>query len=667
LGNGDGTFTESISTSAIEPAGFASGDLNSDGSVDLISANNLEGDSVAPDVALFLSGPFVNLSPPSLAFGGVDVGTPSPSRDLTLANIGNAPMTIANVGTTGDYSQTNGCGDSLAPQANCQIGVTFSPTQSGTRNGSVTITDNVVTSPQNVSLTGVGVLPIGSLSPGSLSFNSQLVGTSSAPQTVTLSNTGMGPLDISQVEISTNFTETNNCNGSVAPNSHCIFQVVFSPTGSGSLQGTLTIIDNNNGQDNSRQTASLSGMAIQPVVSLSPSSASFGSQQVNVASAPQVVALTNTGSAPVTFTSIAASANFFETNTCGKTLAASSKCQINVTFTPTTLGTLNGTLTITDNAPGSPQTVALSGTGLEAEVKFSPASLSFGFELVGVATAAENVKVTNPGNEALAIKSISASGDFAQTNTCGTSLAANGSCTVSVTFKPTAGGARSGMLTVTDNATGSAQTVALTGTGQDFTFGPPSGGSTTSSVSPGQRATYRLSLAGLGGLSQPVAFTCTGAPSESTCTVSPSTVMSLSSPAGVTVTVTTTAASLTAPTLRILPPAGGGRRGPITLWWLLVAALLALTARRLRGQAGADLQGLRNSHRIAGRRYPALAGLALVALMILGMAACGGGGGSGPAPNPGTPVGSYSLTVTGTANTTPSPISHSATLTLTVK
>jgi len=262
------------------------------------------------------------------------------------------------------------------------------------------------------------------------------------------------------------------------------------------------------------------------------------------------------------------------------------------------------------------------------------------------------VTLSNTGNAALTVASLSTRGNFSQTNTCGTSVAAGGSCTISVAFAPTSAGALSGALTITDNsngAAGSTQTVNLSGTGQDFTLGVAAGSQPTASVSPGQTATYTLSVAAEGGFNQNVNFSCTGAPSEATCTVSPSSAVPGSS---VTVSVATTAQSST---LRRTPPPVG-TTGPQAL--LALAALMAGIAWFCRTSklAGARLR----------RLIPPLAAALTLALALT---ACGGGegGGSGTSPsNPGTPAGSYAITVTATQGSGSSAVSHSMALTLTV-
>src|SRR5579864_7593725 len=200
-------------------------------------------------------------------------------------------------------------------------------------------------------------------------------------------------------------------------------------------------------------------------VSLSATSLAFASQIINTTSAAQTVTLTNAGTALLNMTSIVPSGDYAQTTTCGTSVAAGGACTISVTFTPTATGSQPGTITVTDNATGSPQTVALTGTGVAPSTSFLPTSLTFGNQNVNTTSAAQTVTLTNAGTGALGITSIAASTQYAQTNTCGTSVAAGANCTITVTFTPTATGSQPGTITVTDNATGSPQAVALTGTG----------------------------------------------------------------------------------------------------------------------------------------------------------------------------------------------------------
>jgi Abnormal spindle-like microcephaly-assoc'd, ASPM-SPD-2-Hydin len=214
-----------------------------------------------------------------------------------------------------------------------------------------------------------------------------------------------------------------------------------------------------------------------PAVGLSPSSLTFPSTTPGQTSAAQSVTLTNTGTNALTISSVGLSGanpgDFAQTNTCPlgpATLAAGASCTVSVTFTPAATGSRSASLIVTDNASGSPHTVALSGTGASAPaVGLSPSSLTFASTTVGQSSAPQSVTVSNTGSGSLTISSIGVSGasagDFGQTNNCPGSLAAGASCTVSVTFTPTASGARNASVVIADNAGGSPHSVPLSGTG----------------------------------------------------------------------------------------------------------------------------------------------------------------------------------------------------------
>jgi hypothetical protein len=201
-------------------------------------------------------------------------------------------------------------------------------------------------------------------------------------------------------------------------------------------------------------------------VTISPASLSFGNQVINETSAAKTVTLTNTGATSVTISSITASANFaISSKTCGATLAAGAACKVSATFTPTALGAVTGTLAFSDNAANSPQTVALSGTGI-APATLTPASAIYPAQAVGTTSAAKTFTLTNNQTVAITGIVISTTGDFAvSATTCTTSLAAKGKCTINVTFTPTQTGTRPGQLSVSNSASNSPQTVTLSGTG----------------------------------------------------------------------------------------------------------------------------------------------------------------------------------------------------------
>jgi len=221
-----------------------------------------------------------------------------------------------------------------------------------------------------------------------------------------------------------------------------------------------------------------SGQSAAPTVSLTPAALTFASTAQGASSAAQVLTLKNSGSAALTIStggitvSGTNSTSFSATTTCGTTLAAGSSCTISVTFSPKAAGTLTAALNVGDNASGSPQTVALGGTGAAAvpTVTLTPATLTFASTTVGSASAAQVATLKNTSTSTLTLTTggITLSGtnatSYSETTTCGTTLAAGASCTISVSFKPASAGTLTGTLKVADNATGSSQTVTLSGT-----------------------------------------------------------------------------------------------------------------------------------------------------------------------------------------------------------
>jgi len=215
--------------------------------------------------------------------------------------------------------------------------------------------------------------------------------------------------------------------------------------------------------------------ATAPAVTLTPASLAFASTTVGATTAAQLVTVKNSGTAALTLTSetlIGTDPTSFviSAKTCGTSLAVGATCTVSVEFKPLAAGALTASLAVADNATGSPQKVALSGTATAPAVTLTPASLTFASTKVGATTAAQVVTVKNSGTAALTLTSETLTGTdptsfVISAKTCGTSLAVGATCTVSVEFKPLAAGALTASLAVADNATGSPQKVALSGTG----------------------------------------------------------------------------------------------------------------------------------------------------------------------------------------------------------
>ncbi len=229
-------------------------------------------------------------------------------------------------------------------------------------------------------------------------------------------------------------------------------------------------------------------LANSPMAHLSLASLNFDPQLVGTASRARLVRLTNAGSAPLNIISIVASGDFADFTTCRGSLAPGRNCVIVIRFTPTTAGARAGAITITDNDPGSPQMIALSGTGIAKPsptpvsssplspvpsstpppgpvVSLSASSLTFGFQLVGTTSSAQTITLSNTGTGPLTLTATVFNRDFAQTNTCGGSVQAGASCTITVTFTPSVASPRRGAIRILDNATPRLQRVALYGAG----------------------------------------------------------------------------------------------------------------------------------------------------------------------------------------------------------
>jgi subtilase family serine protease len=324
--------------------------------------------------------------------------------------------------------------------------------------------------------------PAITLSPTSATFPSTIVGSTSATTaTFTAKNTGTAPVTFTNIEITgtsyTSYSGSSTCSttSSLAVGASCTVTVSFKPTATGTLTATLNIVDNAG-----TQSASLSGTgaaASTYTLSLSPAALTFASTTVGSTTAAQVITIKNTGTAAVTLTSetiTGANATSFvkSATTCGTSLAAAASCTVSVEFKPAAAGSLTGSLSIADNATGSPQLVSLQGTATAPStptVTLSPASIAFPTTIIGTTSDEQIVSLTNTGSTAVTITSFALGGSnptsFEQLTTCGSTLAASASCSFYVAFKPSATGALTATLNVADTASGSPQKVTLTGTG----------------------------------------------------------------------------------------------------------------------------------------------------------------------------------------------------------
>ncbi|MBI3558036.1 MAG: choice-of-anchor D domain-containing protein [Deltaproteobacteria bacterium] len=323
--------------------------------------------------------PIVTLTPSSLTFGAQLVGTTSASQTITLSVTGNT-LSISSINAIGEFNATHNCGTAVAAGTSCTISVTFQPSGTGTRLGTLIITDNGPGSPHTAALNGTGVTPPNvMLSATSLTFAAQVVSTTSSAQTITLTNMGSAPLTIASIGLtglnSGDFAATHNCPlspATLAVNANCTISVTFTPSASGARNASLSVSSDATGSPHS---VALSGIGVVgPAASFSPASVTFGNQPVNTPSTPRSVTLTNSGSANLIISAIALTNGsvFSQTNNCPGTLAPAASCLFNLTFTPLGALTYVGSLSVTDNAPGSPHRVALTGNGADFSISVSP-------------------------------------------------------------------------------------------------------------------------------------------------------------------------------------------------------------------------------------------------------------------------------------------------------
>ena len=412
----------------------------------------------------------VTLTPVTLAFTAQPVGTTSAAKTVTLKNTSTtASLTIKSIVPTGEFADTTTCTGTLAAGASCTLTVTYTPATIGAIDGAITITDNATPAIQVVNLTGKGAAPL-NLAPATLTFPSTAVGKTAAAQTVTLTNSTVA-LTMGTVTASGDFAvSANTCTGTIAASKTCTIGVTFTPTVTGAISGALTIAD---GAFGSPQLVPLAGTATGTVtntVSFAPTSLTFPSQATGSTSASQAITLTNKATTTLKITTVAASGDYAETDTCaGKSIAAGKTCAITVTFKPTAAGTIKGAISVADAATTTPQVVALTGTAV-TPLTLSPATLTF-TGTVGSTSAAQTATLTNNSSAAITISKVVNSGDYKQTNTCGTSIAAGKNCTFSISFAPLVAGTIDGAITVTASGITAPQVLNLAGTAT-VTTGP---------------------------------------------------------------------------------------------------------------------------------------------------------------------------------------------------
>jgi hypothetical protein len=425
----------------------------------------------------------LGVNPLRIAFPKTVAGVETAARTVELKNNRDVDLSLTAVSLAGpdaasfSISDDACAGATLAPGGKCTLGVRFRPEHLDAHSARLEFRDNAVGSPQSVELSGTGASPA-ALSPSRLSFFS-VTSRQTASQTVTLSNGGTDDISVSSVTLggadATSFaTGDDSCTGAtVAPGGTCSVGVRFRPVRLGDHAATLEFSDDALG---SPQSVTLYGFGGAQVIA-SPSALRFDSRPDSTTSHAQAVTLTNVGSADVHVSGVALTGTnttsfLTSRDTCsGATLPAAGTCGIRVRFRPDGVGPKSATLEFSDDAPGSPRRVALSGTGTPGPwLTASAAALKFGHVQVGTTSATKSVTLTNTGSASMDITAISIEGanpaNFVDlSHTCTGSLGPDESCTAQLAFHPQSTGEKRATLTIAHTAPKSPYHVELRGTG----------------------------------------------------------------------------------------------------------------------------------------------------------------------------------------------------------
>jgi hypothetical protein len=426
---------------------------------------------------------YATANPTSIVFGTQTVGTTSAAQAVTLTNNGPGTTNISSIAMVGDYTETNTCGPALDPGTSCTINVSFAPASSGPRLGRLTINDDAAIAPQTVNLCGIGVANGGALAvnfgcgfPNSTGLT--LNGGASVPSLsgrlrITDGNNSEARSAFTTIAVNASafvndflfqltnpnadgftFAVQNKANTAIGASGGGLGYGNSSPTGTGGIPTSIAI---KFAFFNSNSTGLLTNGAFPGSVSIDMTNSGIDLHSGHIFAVH------------VTYDGATLAWTITDTVT-GKSFSTSAAVNI-----PTIVGAQTAFVGFTGGTGGLAATQDILAwtyqTDATAPVAVaSPTSLTFSGQTVGTASASQPVTLTNNGPGSLTINSISANGDFSESDNCVSPLAASSSCTINVTFTPSATGARTGTLTVSDSAFVTPQIVALSGTGlQDAT------------------------------------------------------------------------------------------------------------------------------------------------------------------------------------------------------
>jgi hypothetical protein len=621
--------------------------------------------------------PTDNLSATSLSFGGIETGQSSPVQTITLSNTGDLPLNGIVITASGPFTESDTCNGLLAanyPLATCTICVQFAPnaSQLGAQAGTLTVTDALRVQPVTLSGTGLAPPVIGYSPPAGLNFPTQTVGVAGS-LTLTLTNTGGVPManmsftipgstvpgsQASYFSIGANTCPTAS-GTTLAAGSNCTVQVTFTPMAAGGSEATLAISSSNATAVNVPLSGSAQAIA---GLNVSPPQLTFAPQSPGQPSQPQMVTISNSASVSAVTPTLAVNNTQFSltANTCTGNLGAGASCTVGVIYTPTatlTAGTVaTGVLTVSSITFATQATVALSGTvGGVGAIQATPSPISFGTVGVNAVSNPVTVTVTNPWTttamDGLTLTFPAGFQAASGTNACTASLGPGASCTVGVVFAPTGLGAQSGILTITSSTASASGSVALSGTGFDFSV--VVSGSNTQTVAAGQIAYYTIAITPLtGSPGGTFSFACSTLPANALCIFDPTGEIVAAGATGYVTVEISTGQSTTTSSLK----AGPARGHALPFACGLILLPMALTSAWKR----------RRKFLLMGALLGILAGG--ISSCVGSLAGTGGGSGGGGSSGSGlTPAGTYTINVNVTSNGITHPLAASTgPLTLTV-
>ncbi len=447
----------------------------------------------------------VTLTPTSLAWGTIFYGATGAAKTATLTNAGSATVSITSISVTGTESSefpisADTCGSTLAAGASCSISVEFKPTSEGTQSATLTVVDGGGT--QTSALSGYGSAI--KFNPVSLTFSATAVGTSSAPQTTTMTNLNKTAITITSIAIGganpSDYGETNTCGSTLAAGANCAITVTFTPNTTGSLPANITVTDSD---ATSPQKVVLNGTGSAPMISytVTPSSIAFPSENVGLQTACQPVVVTNTGTNSLTISSFTLSPFMvfqLQYGYAPRTLTASEAQTYCIKFVPGAAQAYTGSMSISIQGVSTPSTVSFTGTGVSttAAATVTPNTITFPSTPLGT-TSTQTVTVKNTGKAAFHLTSVTDEPPFSYTGYTGSvAIQPNASFSFQATFTPTQATSYTNAIYLANDII-PGLSVSLAGTGTT----PSSLAVTSFPTLPyaSQTASYLANLAGAGG------------------------------------------------------------------------------------------------------------------------------------------------------------------------